>query len=64
MRMSSGGGEQNFPPQKQESQPGKEHVMDPAPQYTNPDYKPSNKLQVYILVSLITNNNMTNCIIW
>ncbi|XP_021898969.1 NADPH-dependent aldehyde reductase 1, chloroplastic-like [Carica papaya] len=34
-----------FPPQKQESQPGKEHVMHPQPQYTNPDYKPSDKLR-------------------
>lgn len=42
--MASGG--QKFPPQKQNSQPGKEHVMDPTPQYTNPEYKPSNKLQV------------------
>ncbi|OMO62502.1 Short-chain dehydrogenase/reductase SDR [Corchorus capsularis] len=38
-------GDQQFPPQKQESQPGKEHVMDPIPQFTSPDYKPSNKLQ-------------------
>lgn len=42
VRMASG--EQKFPPQKQQTQPGKEHVMDPAPQFTNPDYKPSNKL--------------------
>ena len=46
VRMASG--EQKFPPQKQETQPGKEHVMDPIPQFTSPDYKPSNKLQVYI----------------
>jgi hypothetical protein len=46
VRMASG--EQKFPPQKQETQPGKEHVMDPLPQFTCPDYKPSNKLQVYI----------------
>ncbi|KAH0994806.1 hypothetical protein GBA52_018670 [Prunus armeniaca] len=39
------GGKQQFPPQKQETQPGKEHAMDPTPQFTNPDYKPSNKLQ-------------------
>lgn len=39
------GGKQQFPPQKQGTQPGKEHVMDPNPQFTNPDYKPSNKLQ-------------------
>lgn len=46
VRMASG--EQKFPPQKQDTQPGKEHVMDPLPQFTCPDYKPSNKLQVYI----------------
>ncbi|KAH8490945.1 hypothetical protein H0E87_023178 [Populus deltoides] len=46
--MASGG--QKFPPQKQNSQPGKEHVMDPTPQYTNPDYKPSNKLQGKVAV--------------
>ncbi|BBN68896.1 NAD(P)-binding Rossmann-fold superfamily protein [Prunus dulcis] len=39
------GGKQQFQPQKQETQPGKEHAMDPTPQFTNPDYKPSNKLQ-------------------
>ncbi|XP_038880103.1 NADPH-dependent aldehyde reductase 1, chloroplastic-like [Benincasa hispida] len=33
-----------FPPQKQPTQPGKEHVMDPSPQFTSPQYKPSNKL--------------------
>lgn len=43
------GGKQQFPPQKQERQPGKEHAMDPTPQFTNPDYKPSNKLQVLII---------------
>ncbi|OAY42264.1 NADPH-dependent aldehyde reductase 1, chloroplastic [Manihot esculenta] len=41
--MASGG--QQFPPQTQEKQPGKEHVMDPLPQYISPDYKPSNKLR-------------------
>ncbi|KAL8242596.1 hypothetical protein R6Q59_012898 [Mikania micrantha] len=35
-----------FPPQHQESQPGKEYLMKPLPQYNNPSYKPSNKLQV------------------
>ncbi|KAM7481146.1 hypothetical protein LguiB_005729 [Lonicera macranthoides] len=40
--MASGG---QFPPQKQEGQPGKEHVMDPNPQFISPDYKPANKLQ-------------------
>ncbi|WRX24463.1 hypothetical protein QQP08_016950 [Theobroma cacao] len=39
------GGQQQFPPQKQSTQPGKEHVMNPIPQFTSPDYKPSNKLQ-------------------
>ncbi|XP_022922637.1 NADPH-dependent aldehyde reductase 1, chloroplastic-like [Cucurbita moschata] len=34
-----------FPPQKQQAQPGKEHVMDPTPQFTSPDYRPANKLQ-------------------
>lgn len=56
VRMASG--DQQFPKQKQETQPGKEHVMDPNPQYTSKDYKPSNKLQVfnlfvnYILIKL------------
>ncbi|KAL1802317.1 hypothetical protein ACET3Z_030964 [Daucus carota] len=40
--MASGG---QFPPQKQESQPGKEHLMDPSPQHASPHYKPANKLQ-------------------
>ncbi|KAL3838321.1 hypothetical protein ACJIZ3_022912 [Penstemon smallii] len=40
--MASGG--QQFPPQKQESQPGKEHLMDPNPQSTTHHYNPSNKL--------------------
>lgn len=44
-RMASRG--QQFPPQTQEKQPGKEHVMDPLPQYISPDYKPSNKLRVW-----------------
>lgn len=48
VRMASG--EQKFPPQKQDTQPGKEHVMDPLPQFTSPDYMPSNKLQVYIYI--------------
>ncbi|XP_061348514.1 NADPH-dependent aldehyde reductase 1, chloroplastic-like [Gastrolobium bilobum] len=43
-------GKQNFPPQKQHTQPGKEHVMDPTPQFTCPEYKPSNKLQGKIAV--------------
>ncbi|XP_062002220.1 glucose and ribitol dehydrogenase-like [Rosa rugosa] len=41
--MASDG--RKMPPQKQESQPGKEHAMNPNPQFSNPDYKPSNKLQ-------------------
>ncbi|OMO62500.1 Short-chain dehydrogenase/reductase SDR [Corchorus capsularis] len=39
------GQQQQFPSQKQETQPGKEHEMDPNPQFTASDYKPSNKLQ-------------------
>ncbi|CAN4108720.1 unnamed protein product [Withania somnifera] len=41
--MASGG--QTFPPQKQETQPGKEHVMEPIPDYSSQDYKPANKLR-------------------
>ncbi|XP_060219117.1 NADPH-dependent aldehyde reductase 1, chloroplastic-like [Lycium barbarum] len=41
--MASGG--QTFPPQKQEAQPGKEHVMDPTPHHSSQDYKPANKLR-------------------
>ncbi|KAG8636691.1 NADPH-dependent aldehyde reductase 1, chloroplastic isoform X5 [Manihot esculenta] len=33
-----------FPPQTQDSQPGREYLMHPLPQPLNPDYKPSNKL--------------------
>ncbi|GLT94968.1 hypothetical protein SLE2022_126770 [Rubroshorea leprosula] len=40
--MASDG--QQFPPQKQDTQPGKEHVMNPIPQFSSSDYKPSNKL--------------------
>ncbi|PON76381.1 Short-chain dehydrogenase/reductase [Parasponia andersonii] len=36
---------QQFPPQRQETQPGKEHAMDPNPQFTSPEYKPFNKLR-------------------
>ncbi|KAK1414170.1 hypothetical protein QVD17_29911 [Tagetes erecta] len=43
--MSSGNGNNQFPPQKQDGQPGKEHVMDPNPQYMNPNYKPADKLK-------------------
>ncbi|KAI3509000.1 hypothetical protein L1887_24023 [Cichorium endivia] len=34
-----------FPPQEQETQPGKEHIMNPTPQFMNPNYKPAGKLQ-------------------
>ncbi|GKV08970.1 hypothetical protein SLEP1_g20539 [Rubroshorea leprosula] len=40
--MASDG--QQFPPQKQDTQPGKEHAMNPIPQFSSSDYKPSNKL--------------------
>ncbi|KAJ9538718.1 hypothetical protein OSB04_031451 [Centaurea solstitialis] len=36
---------QQFPPQKQDTQPGKEHIMDPNPQFINPNYKPADKLR-------------------
>lgn len=35
-----------FPPQHQDTQPGKEHVMEPNPRAGSHDYKPANKLQV------------------
>ncbi|GAV63175.1 adh_short domain-containing protein, partial [Cephalotus follicularis] len=41
-RMASG--DHKLPPQKQDTQPGKEHVMDPTPQFTASEYKPANKL--------------------
>ncbi|KAJ1427209.1 Short-chain dehydrogenase/reductase SDR [Sesbania bispinosa] len=37
--------EAKFPPQSQDTQPGKEHLMEPLPQVINPDHKPANKLQ-------------------
>ncbi|XP_078441209.1 NADPH-dependent aldehyde reductase 1, chloroplastic-like [Wolffia australiana] len=37
--------EQAFPPQRQEKQPGKEHILEPRPQPTMGDYTPSNKLR-------------------
>ncbi|KAK7362375.1 hypothetical protein VNO77_04486 [Canavalia gladiata] len=43
-------GEYNFPPQTQDTQPGKEYLMHPPPQYNNPEYKPSNKLQGKIAI--------------
>ncbi|KAL8235220.1 hypothetical protein R6Q59_021320 [Mikania micrantha] len=39
-----------FPPQKQETQPGKEHVMDPTPQFMSPNYKPADKLKGKVAV--------------
>ncbi|KAK8698097.1 hypothetical protein V6N13_114228 [Hibiscus sabdariffa] len=44
IRMASGQ-QQQFPLQKQEAQPGKEHFMNPIPEFSNTNYKPSNKLQ-------------------
>ncbi|KAG4394132.1 hypothetical protein AAZX31_03G218700 [Glycine max] len=43
-------GENQFPPQKQYTQPGKEYLMNPPPQYSSPDYNPSNQLQGKIAV--------------
>ncbi|KAL3538078.1 hypothetical protein ACH5RR_001444 [Cinchona calisaya] len=40
--MASSG--QQFPPQMQDVQPGKEHFLDPTPKATSDEYKPSNKL--------------------
>ncbi|GKB75705.1 glucose and ribitol dehydrogenase-like protein, partial [Tanacetum coccineum] len=37
--------ERRFPPQDQESQPGKEYLMNPRPLFANPHYKPSDKLK-------------------
>ncbi|KAJ8622670.1 hypothetical protein MRB53_031199 [Persea americana] len=45
-RMASAG--KQFPPQKQEKQPGLEHVKDPTPQAINHEYEPSNQLQVLL----------------
>ncbi|KAL6497801.1 Glucose and ribitol dehydrogenase [Orobanche hederae] len=42
--MAAAAEEQQFPPQSQAEQPGKQHLMDPVPQTLNPDYKPANKL--------------------
>ncbi|BAF16514.1 Os05g0140800 [Oryza sativa Japonica Group] len=36
---------QQFPPQNQETQPGKEHAMDPRPEAIIQSYKPANKLK-------------------
>ncbi|KAA3468681.1 glucose and ribitol dehydrogenase-like protein 1-like isoform X1 [Gossypium australe] len=45
IRMASDGQQQQVPPQKQDAQPGKEHVMNPIPEYYSTNYQPSNKLQ-------------------
>lgn len=37
--------------QKQHAQPGKEHVMETAPQFSSSDYQPSNKLRVIIFIT-------------
>lgn len=50
--MASGG--QTFPPQKQETQPGKEHAMDPTPHHSSQDYKPANKLRVIHLLHFLS----------
>lgn len=42
--MASDGNRQ-FPPQVQDAQPGKEHIMDPSPEVVRPHYKPADKLQ-------------------
>ncbi|KAL6581782.1 Glucose and ribitol dehydrogenase [Orobanche minor] len=42
--MAAAAEQQQFPPQSQAEQPGKQHLMDPVPQTLNPDYKPANKL--------------------
>lgn len=36
---------EKLPPQSQPSQPGHEHLMNPQPEYRNPDYIPSRKLE-------------------
>ena len=38
----------SFPAQRQETQPGKQHVMDPTPKPGHSEYMPANKLQVRI----------------
>nr|GEV57656.1 glucose and ribitol dehydrogenase-like [Tanacetum cinerariifolium] len=37
-------GERRFPPQNQDTQPGKEYLMNPLPQFANDHYKPSGRL--------------------
>jgi NAD(P)-dependent dehydrogenase (short-subunit alcohol dehydrogenase family) len=39
-----------FPSQRQDTQPGKQHVMDPTPEAGSHDYKPANKLQGKVAV--------------
>ncbi|XP_027349757.1 NADPH-dependent aldehyde reductase 1, chloroplastic-like [Abrus precatorius] len=43
-------GDYEFPPQTQPTQPGKEYLMHPPPQFNDPQYKPSNKLQGKVAV--------------
>ncbi|KAK2646939.1 hypothetical protein Ddye_022134 [Dipteronia dyeriana] len=38
-------GDQKLPAQKQDTQPGKQHIMNPLPLTINPHYKPANRLQ-------------------
>lgn len=47
---SMASGDQQFPRQKQDAQPGKEHLMDPTPRAASSDYKPANKLVVRISI--------------
>lgn len=47
--------DQAFPPQKQETQPGKEHIMEPAPHSAPSDYKASNRL--HGKVALVTGDD-------
>ncbi|KAI3934294.1 hypothetical protein MKW98_009275 [Papaver atlanticum] len=41
--MAATSTDQTFPPQKQDTKPGKEYTMDPLPQPISPHYIPSNK---------------------
>lgn len=43
--MQSEEAERRFPPQDQDIQPGKEYLMNPLPQFSNDNYKPSGRLQ-------------------
>lgn len=51
VRMASGG--DKFPAQKQDTQPGKEHTMDPIPEALRQEYRAANKLQVYTTYNFI-----------